>query len=190
MDFYQTLLEEELKPGVARLKAADPPVLCTKFLHDAVTGRSSHEPIYPVLEEIFGKNGFFENAHPPCKFLTGEVKIVKCRSKKTGKEWDRRYKVKADCDPCECKHSNDYPAFSPELNPAELAQNHLKYNVLPELLREEGIEWSGSVEEKMDILSRAIIKLDADKEWFRKTFASLRRKYKWVAENNGEIWRK
>jgi hypothetical protein len=48
----------------------------------------------------------------------------------------------AFCDPCECKFSpNDN---LPELNPAELAQNHLKHNVLPALLKDEGIEWTGT----------------------------------------------
>jgi len=132
--------------------AQNPPVVCTKYLHDAITGRSAHEHIYPILEEIFGEDGYFEHARPPCKYFTGEIKDVQCHSKRTGNSWIRHDKVKADCDPCECKHPpNDYPACSPELNPAELAQNHLKYHVLPELLQEEGIEWKGSVREKMDI---------------------------------------
>ena len=124
-----------------------------------------------------------KHSPPPCKTDTGEVKC--------SESGFRRDKVMKHCDPCECKHSpNDLPASSPELNPAELAQNHLKYHVLPELMREEGIEWKGNADDKMAILTRAIQKFDADKEWFKKTFASLRKRYKWIADNDGEIYRK
>jgi hypothetical protein len=41
---------------------------------------------WEVLSEIFGESGYFEHEHPPWKYDTGEVKQVKCRSKKTRKE--------------------------------------------------------------------------------------------------------
>jgi hypothetical protein len=79
--------------------------------------------------------------HPPCNYDTGEVKHVQGKPQKDRKEWIRRYKVMAFCDLCECKFSsNDYLAASPELNPAELAQNRQKHNVLPALFQNEGIE--------------------------------------------------
>ena len=191
MDFYEKLLLEELKPAVEDLKNANPPVECTMYLYDAVTGRSSHAKLYPVLEEIFGPGGYFQHAFPPCKRWTGERKPVKCRRKSDGKEWIRQDKVMEFCDPCECKHPlQNLPASSPELNPAELGQNHLKYYVVPELLKEEGIEWKGSVSDKMEILKRAIAKFDSDKRWFAKAFASIRKRYEWIADNDGAIYSK
>jgi hypothetical protein len=67
------------------LEGADPTVVCTKNLHDAVSRRNAHEPIYPVpvLAEIFGPDGYFDHApsvqESGCRCDTGEVKVVKYR---------------------------------------------------------------------------------------------------------------
>jgi hypothetical protein len=45
-------------------------------------------------------------------------------------------------------------------NPAENAQNMLEHPVIPDFLKKAGIEWTGSVQNQMDILERAIKILD------------------------------
>jgi hypothetical protein len=47
---------------------------------------------------------------------------------------------------------------------------------LPALLKDEGIEWIGTADEKMEILRRAIARLDADKLYFQNTFKSRSQK--------------
>jgi hypothetical protein len=86
MEFYETLIKEELAPAVLRLKYEDPPILCTKYLQDAVAGRQVHEHIYPALASVFGDSGFFEHAPRSCTFYTGETKLINCRRKDTGLE--------------------------------------------------------------------------------------------------------
>ena len=83
-----------------------------------------------------------------------------------------------------------YPASSPELNPAENAQNMLKHTVIPDLLKREGIEWDGNAKNKMSIVTRAIDTLSDGvtyPNYFKNLFNSLKRRYRWVADNNGKL---
>ena len=68
MASYRKLLEAQA------MKRRRPSVVCSKYLHDAVSGRGGQP--YDVLESIFGKDCYCENAHPPCKVYTGEVRMI------------------------------------------------------------------------------------------------------------------
>jgi hypothetical protein len=97
--------------------------------------------------------------------------------------------VQKHCEPCECKFAFEhFPALSPELNPAENAQNHLR-KVVHDLCSEDDCpSWIHSnTYGKMDILKEAISILDADKHHWQKLFKSLKKDYKWVAENDGAL---
>jgi hypothetical protein len=190
MEFYESLLNDKLKPAVRRLKRLRPPVVCSLFLHDAVSGRAAHEPLYDTLESIFGIDGFLEHAPPPCKFDTGRIRDVPCVSK-NGNPYTRHDKVKEDCDPCQCDFAwEHYPSSSPELNPAENAQNMLKHNVIPDLLKEDGIEWTGSVQNKINILKRAIEILDDGvtyPNYFENLFQAQPGRYERVIDTDGDL---
>jgi hypothetical protein len=104
---------------------------------------------YPALASVFGDSGYFEPAPRPYTFDTGNY-----RRKDTGLE---RRKSMANCDPCTCRfHPDFFPAKSPKLNPAENAQNMLKHTVIPDLLKREGIEWTGDWKNKVSIVEKAI----------------------------------
>ena len=100
-----------------------------------------------------------------------------------------RHRVQKHCDTCECKFEpKDFPALSPELNPAENAQNQLR-KVVQDLCGEpDSPSWIHSnLWGKMDILRTAIARLDADKDYWQKLFKSLKKDYKWVSENDGAL---
>jgi hypothetical protein len=112
------------QPAVRKFKRKSH-LRCSKYLHDGVGERVSHP--YETLKSVLGPNHYFERAEQPRKFETGEKKVIDAHGLATGRVGhQRRHKVKKPCNPCECKFSpNDFAAASPELNPAENAQNQL-----------------------------------------------------------------
>jgi hypothetical protein len=67
-----------------------------------------------------------------------------------------------------------YLYSSPELNPAGNAQN-LHRKIVRNLVKEDnGVKWSRNASAKMEVLRRPIAVLDADKNYWRKLFGSLR----------------
>jgi hypothetical protein len=188
MDLYDEFLTDSLEPAVKKISRKRPPVRFSSYLHDAVSGRSAHDKIYGTLRSIFGRGRFCKHSQPPCKRDTGRVERIPVRRKGSNEIWyHRNKKVLVDCDPCECKFApDDYPTSSPELNPAENAQNQLR-QVVREALCSGEIKWKGNSRAKMSDLRKCIAKLNADKKYWRNLFDSLKARYKWVSENDGAL---
>jgi hypothetical protein len=116
--------------------------------------------------------------------------MIDVHEKATGRmKYQRRHRVQKRCNPCECKFAFEhFPALSPELNLAENTQNQLR-KVVQDLCSEDDCPtWIHSnTYGKMDILRKAISRLDADKQYRQKLIKSLKKDYKWVAENDGAL---
>jgi hypothetical protein len=49
------------------------------------------------------------------------------------------------------------------------------------------VKWEGNPRAKMAVLRKAVARLDADKQYWRNLFYSLKERYKWVSENDGAL---
>jgi hypothetical protein len=64
------------------------------------------------------------------------------------------------------------------------------HTVVPDLLKKDEIEWTGSVQNKTNILERAIKILDDGRtypNYFEKLFQAQPRRYKQVIDTNGDL---
>jgi hypothetical protein len=53
--------------------------------------------------------------------------------------------------------------------------------------RRAHLQWRLHIANKMAVLRKAIARLDADKQYWRNLFDSLKERYKWVSENDGAL---
>ena len=186
MPFYSTLLKELPKPAMERWLEEGKSF--SRYVHDGCTGGRNHP--YDVLGEVFGEGKFTKHAPPPCKVWTGEYYDVPVRASARRRAHTRRCKVMVDNEECQCNVDEAktwWPAHSPELNPCENAQNELTRRITKILKEDNGLHWRGPVQVRMQIVERAIADLDADKEYWRKLYASLPGRYRKVVASGGEL---
>jgi hypothetical protein len=110
-----------------------------------------------LWNSIFGSGGCFKHSAQPCKLDTCRKRKGDCHSKQTGEFlYQRNITVWEYCDPCECGcHADDFPTSSPDLNPAENAQNHLRQVVRKMCSENNRFTWTGNRRDKMKVLREA-----------------------------------
>jgi len=180
IDFWHALLIDVVEPAITQ-RLLDGKSF-TASIHDWVTnsGRLFDKQ---RMDNCFGVGKWFPHTPKICRVEDGYIVI---EATKTRKQHNRKRMSPAEI--CDCKVTQPaYPSASPDLNLAENVQGYLQ-QLVREKIRRERVVWSGSVKKKMKILQDVINELDTDKAYFRKLLGTVRKRYRWVANNGGAVY--
>jgi len=181
--FYHSLLENTVKPALK--KRREERKHFSVAIHDHVTN-SSELFEEKKMNDCFGVSKWVQHSTPLCREQDGFIDVAEV----LGKRRAHKRKNMVPCVVCECKMTElRYPSASPDLNFAENVQGNLK-RIVGEKIRKKNVAWRGSVAKKMKIVQDTINELDADKEYFRLLFGSVRKTYNWVHTHNGQLYSK
>lgn len=183
MQFFEALLYDKVQPAIQSAKQRGEKV--SVFVHDNVSNSRS----YPedALNDIYGRSHHWRHSPPICKVKSGEKQHI-AYDRKDGRhiEYDRDEYVA--CEECECRvREGVYASASPDMNLAENAQGMLR-QMLEEMIRDGDIEWRGSPKKKMELFKTVIEKLHNDKSYWKRLFESCQKRYKWIYDNDGDIY--
>jgi len=170
----------EMQPLMAALRRRNRGQGFSMFVHDSCM--KGAKPV-AELDRCFGQGKWTETPPPPCKRFTGTVTRKFVRRRGVG-HW-REYRDWVYREVCTCNPRNIgrlHAAKAPELNIVEQAINmHSGY--MYEIQKRDGV-----AEDKVVLRARmeeCLRRLDANKDWFRDTYAALRLRYELVVEANG-----
>jgi len=179
--FYHRILREGVRPVM--LKNRRTPSRLEKFWHDHVTNAQLlHDPA--EMNALLGRGKWLQFAPPICREQNGFIDIAAVPGKRVAHK-RQRMSPKQSCD-CKVKSGEFVPSSSPDLNLIEYANGLLRTNVY-KVCNGGGKNWSGSLENKKQIVRDEIQKLADDSEYWQKLTTMIVSHAQKVIDRGGSI---
>jgi len=178
-DFFHLVLREDVKPQVQRLRSTSSRLI--SFYHDHVTNSQRlHDP--KLMNSALGRGKWLQFAPAICREQRGFISVKASSGHRAHKR--RRMVPKELCE-CQVDSGAFVPSSSPDLNMIEYANGQLRANVYA-ACNGGGERWEGSVQKKMEIVKREIVKLKSDSGyWMKLMDSSVARAHEILAHDGG-----
>ncbi len=180
--FYQgTILPEHVKPLLRNLRGHHR--TASFYYHDGATHQDLHDD-EKLCDDVFGNCSVIPFMPPICLVDAGREHITPYNREAY---WRKKSMPSEEC-LCEFKEMSVASA-SPELNLVENANGYLRYIWEQQCGPNGPLTWGGGRKKRIDVLEKCIQILSEDKSFFQKMYDGAPERHKFVAENNGAMYR-